>query len=54
MTQYNKTALAKAAAKMGFVRDTFEKVVRLEEVLNFLNTEPLLKEHLRLKGRNSY
>ena len=50
MPHYNKAALARSAAQMGFVRDTFEKVARLEEVLNFLNTEPFLKDHLRLKG----
>lgn len=50
MPYYNKAALARSAAQMGFVRDTFEKVARLEEVLNFLNTEPFLRDHLRLKG----
>ena len=50
MPQYNKAMLARTAKKLGFVRDTFEKVVRLEEVLTYLNSEPLLQEHLCLKG----
>jgi predicted nucleotidyltransferase component of viral defense system len=50
MPQYNKAVLARMAKKWGFVRDTFEKVARLEEVLAFLNTEPLFRDHLCLKG----
>lgn len=50
MPQFNKAVLAREARRYGFVRDTFEKVIRLEEVLAYLNTEPLLRDHLCLKG----
>lgn len=32
------------------MRDTFEKVLRLKEILRYLNEEEYLKEHLLLKG----
>lgn len=32
------------------MRDTFEKVLRLSEILDFLNKDPLLKKSLALKG----
>ncbi len=35
---------------MNFVRDTLEKVMRLAEILNYLNSNPLTKEYLVLKG----
>lgn len=38
------------ANKMNFVRDTLEKVLRLSEILNYLNSNPLTKENLALKG----
>ncbi len=38
------------AAESGFVRDTFEKVLRLKEILRFLNEDEFLREHLLLKG----
>lgn len=34
----------------GFVRDTFEKVLRLKEILAFINTNAYLNSHLALKG----
>ena len=33
-----------------FVRDTFEKVLRLKEIMRCLNEEEYLSEHLLLKG----
>ena len=36
MIEYNKNELAKVSGKYGFVRDTFEKVLRLTEVLRFI------------------
>jgi len=42
--------LKKRAKELGFIRDTFEKVLRLSSILQFLNTHPLLKEKLSLKG----
>lgn len=35
---------------MGFVRDTLEKVTRLADILEYLNTNPILKDSLALKG----
>lgn len=50
MIEFNRAQLGQAAKQYGFVRDTFEKVLRLKEVLIYLNTHPYLKEHLALKG----
>ena len=50
MTFFNKAEMGRCAAENGFQRDVFEKVYRLKETLSFLNTEPILKEHLLLKG----
>jgi len=47
---YDKMYLGKIAKETGFVRDTLEKVYRLADVLEYLNTNPLLSEHLALKG----
>ena len=32
------------ASESGFVRDTFEKVLRLKEILKFLNEDEFLRE----------
>ena len=50
MIAYNKIELEKAAKQAGFVRDTFEKVLRLKEVLKYINSDAYLREHLALKG----
>lgn len=50
MPIYNKVELGRVAQQHGFVRDTFEKVLRLREILRFLNEEEYLREHLLLKG----
>ena len=47
---YNKVEIGRAAKQHGFVRDTFEKVLRLKEILCYLNEEEYLREHLLLKG----
>lgn len=47
---YNKGQLGQMAKQHGFVRDTFEKVLRLKEILVYLNTDEYLYEHLVLKG----
>lgn len=47
---YNKVEIGRAAKQHGFVRDTFEKVLRLKEILCYLNEEKYLREHLLLKG----
>lgn len=50
MAFFDKAEMGRRAAENGFQRDVFEKVYRLKETLRFLNTEPILKEHLLLKG----
>ena len=50
MPMYDKAELAASASKYGFHRDVFEKVLRLKNVLEFFQTEELLKEHFALKG----
>ena len=50
MFEYTKSELAEKSNELNFVRDTLEKVLRLSEILNYLNTNPLTKEHLVLKG----
>lgn len=50
MPTYNKGEIGRVAQQHGFVRDTFEKILRLKEILRFLNEEEYLKEHLLLKG----
>lgn len=50
MAQYNRAEIGRMAAESGFVRDTYEKVIRLKEILRFFNEDELLKEHLILKG----
>lgn len=50
MPQYNRRELDARAREFGFNRDTFEKVLRLKTILEFLNTEEYMREHLLLKG----
>ena len=50
MPIYNKVAIGRVVQQHGFVRDTFEKVLRLKEILRYLNEEEYLREHLLLKG----
>lgn len=49
MPIYDKAEIGRIAQQYGFVRDTFEKVLRLKEILRYLN-KGYLKEHLLLKG----
>lgn len=48
--EIDKKWLSKVANEEGFVRNTLEKVCRLREVLLFINTHPLMRECLALKG----
>ena len=48
MILYDKKYLSKMAAESGFNRDTYEKVLRLMDVLEFLNTDDLLKVNIPL------
>lgn len=49
MVEYNRVQLDREAKKHGFVRDTFEKAMRLKEILKFFNGHEYLSEHLLLK-----
>ena len=42
MPQYNRAELGRMATEIGFVSDTFEKVLRLKEILKFLNKDNFL------------
>ena len=50
MPMYSKGEMASLAAKYGFQRDTFEKVLRLKKILECFQQDGLLKKHLILKG----
>ena len=50
MLIYSKSELGRKAREFGFVRDAFEKMSRLIEILKFINNEPELKTLLALKG----
>lgn len=48
--QIDKKWLSRVAAEEGFVRDTLEKVYRLTRVLQYINSNPIMKDCLALKG----
>lgn len=48
--QIDKKWLSKTATQEGFVRDTFEKVYRLTRILQYINSNPIMKDCLALKG----
>lgn len=50
MNSYNKSYLDKIAKEKGFLRDNLEKVIRLSEVLRYLNQSEFLNKSLALKG----
>ena len=50
MPRYDRNVIGKIAKKYGFVRDTFEKVLRLKEILKYFNEKEELRTHLLLKG----
>lgn len=52
MFDYNKEDLNEMAADLNFVRDTLEKVLRLTEILDFLNSNSSTKGKLGTKRRN--
>lgn len=47
---FNKRQLQKEADQHHYVRDTYEKVVRLVDILSYIRSEQFLFEHLALKG----
>ena len=50
MSDYDILYLGRKAKELEFVRDTLEKVTRLANILEYLNTMPILKDSLALKG----
>lgn len=50
MMQFDRISLGRQAKELGFVRDTFEKVCRLADVLSFMERDALLSDTLALKG----
>lgn len=50
MMQFDRATLGREAKELGFVRDTFEKVCRLAEVLAYFENDTLLSDTLALKG----
>ena len=50
MPIYDRAEVSRTAKEYGFVRDTFEKVLRLSEILSFINADDFLNSHLALKG----
>lgn len=47
---FSKAELNRMAKELGFIRDTFEKVCRLVDVLSYIQKDVLLSESLALKG----
>ena len=50
MRHFDRISLGRLAKEFGFVRDTFEKVCRLVDVLGFIEQDLLLSKCLALKG----
>jgi predicted nucleotidyltransferase component of viral defense system len=50
MPIYDKRILSNKARELGFIRDTYEKMTRLIEILRFLNEHEELCSYLALKG----
>lgn len=44
LSNYDIIYMGKKAKELGFIRDTLEKVTRLADILEYLNTNPLLKD----------
>ena len=50
MFKIDKDYLEKKAEDLGYVRDNLEKMLRLIDILEYLNTNPTLSNCLALKG----
>lgn len=50
MFNYTKAELAEMAVRQNFIRDTLEKVIRLSEILDHMNSNLIMKKRLILKG----
>ena len=47
---FNLSEIDKLATELNFIRDNVEKVIRLGDILKFINNEPILSQNLVLKG----
>jgi predicted nucleotidyltransferase component of viral defense system len=50
MLRFDKQYLAQLASETGFLRDNLEKVIRLTDILYFINNDAYLSQRLALKG----
>ena len=50
MMRFDRIMLGRQAKELGFVRDTFEKVCRLADILAVMESDLLLADSLALKG----
>ena len=50
LPDYDVNYMGRKAQEMGFIRDSLEKVMRLADILEYCNTNPVLKGSLALKG----
>ena len=50
MSQFNRRELDTRAREYGFNRDTFEKVLRMRNILEYFCTSDYMRDHLLLKG----
>lgn len=50
MINIDPKQIGKQAKSLGFVRDTYEKVYRLSNVLSFIENDPVLSQKVALKG----
>ena len=50
MSTYNRQQLSILATETGFLRDNLEKVIRLTDILHFIEDQDFLCNHLVLKG----
>lgn len=47
---FNLIEIDNIAIELNFIRDNVEKVIRLCDILKYINSEPLLSSSLVLKG----
>ena len=48
--EFSRQYLTRLAQESNFIKDTLEKVLRLSEILKFLNSDVVFKDKLALKG----
>ena len=48
--EFSRQYLIRLAQESNFIKDTLEKVLRLSEILKFLNSDVVFKDKLALKG----